>query len=51
VVRSCGFLRAREQAILKVVGWEVRTEVGIHVTEDSIVLKRHQPRLGGSSRK
>ena len=30
-----------EQTILKLVGWDVRTEVEIHVTNDSIVLKRH----------
>ena len=30
-----------EQSILKLVGWDVRTEVEIHVTDDSIVLKRH----------
>jgi antitoxin component of MazEF toxin-antitoxin module len=30
-----------EQAILKLVGWDVGTGVEIHVTGDSIVLKRH----------
>ena len=30
-----------EQAILKLVGWDLRTEIEIHVTGDSIVLKRH----------
>ena len=30
-----------EQTILKLVGWDVRTQVEIHVTNDSIVLKRH----------
>jgi antitoxin component of MazEF toxin-antitoxin module len=30
-----------DQAILKIVGWDVGTEVEIHVMDDSIVLKRH----------
>ena len=30
-----------EQTILKMVGWEVGTEVEIQVTNDSIVLKHH----------
>jgi antitoxin component of MazEF toxin-antitoxin module len=30
-----------DQAILKLVGWDVGTEVEIHVKGDSIVLKRH----------
>jgi len=30
-----------EQTILKLVGWDVGTEIEIHVTDDSIVLKRH----------
>jgi antitoxin component of MazEF toxin-antitoxin module len=30
-----------DQTILKMVGWEVGTEVEIQVTNDSIVLKRH----------
>jgi antitoxin component of MazEF toxin-antitoxin module len=30
-----------EQAILKLVGWDVGTEVEVHVADDSIVLKRH----------
>jgi antitoxin component of MazEF toxin-antitoxin module len=30
-----------EQTLLKMVGWEVGTEVEIQVTNDSIVLKRH----------
>jgi antitoxin component of MazEF toxin-antitoxin module len=30
-----------EQTILKMVGWEVGTEVEIRVSEDSIVLTRH----------
>ena len=30
-----------EQAILKLLGWDVGTEVVIQVTDDSIVLKRH----------
>jgi len=30
-----------EQTILKLVGWDVGTEVEIQVTNDSIVLKRH----------
>ena len=30
-----------EQTILKMVGWEVGTEVEIQVMNDSIVLKRH----------
>jgi antitoxin component of MazEF toxin-antitoxin module len=34
-----------EQTILKLVGWDVGTEVEIHVHDDSIVLKRHQPPL------
>jgi antitoxin component of MazEF toxin-antitoxin module len=34
-----------EQTILKLVGWDVGTEVEIQVNESSIVLKRHQPAL------
>ena len=30
-----------EQTLLKMVDWEVGTEVEIQVTSDSIVLKRH----------
>jgi antitoxin component of MazEF toxin-antitoxin module len=30
-----------EQTILKILGWEVGTEVEIHLKEDSILLKRH----------
>jgi antitoxin component of MazEF toxin-antitoxin module len=30
-----------EQTILKMVGWEVRTEIEIRVSGDSIVLTRH----------
>ena len=30
-----------QQTILKIVGWEVGTEIEIHVREDSIVLTRH----------
>ena len=30
-----------EQTILKMVGWDVGTEIVIQVTDDSIVLKRH----------
>jgi antitoxin component of MazEF toxin-antitoxin module len=32
-----------EQTILKLVGWEVGTEVEIRVVDDSIVLRRHLP--------
>jgi hypothetical protein len=34
-----------EQTILKLVGWDVGTEVEIQVNEGSIVLIRHQPAL------
>jgi antitoxin component of MazEF toxin-antitoxin module len=30
-----------EQTILKMVGWEVGTQVEVRVSDDSIVLKRH----------
>jgi hypothetical protein len=30
-----------EQTILKLVGWDVGTEIETQVTDDSIVLKRH----------
>ena len=30
-----------EQTILKMVGWDVRTEIEIRVSGDSIVLTRH----------
>jgi antitoxin component of MazEF toxin-antitoxin module len=30
-----------EQTILKMVGWEVGTEVEIRVSDDSVVLARH----------
>jgi antitoxin component of MazEF toxin-antitoxin module len=30
-----------DQTILKLLDWEVGTEVEIHVTDDSLVLKRH----------
>ena len=32
-----------EQTILKLVGWDVGTEIEIHVNEGSVVLTRHQP--------
>jgi antitoxin component of MazEF toxin-antitoxin module len=30
-----------EQTVMKLVGWEVGTEVEIHVKDDSIILKRY----------
>lgn len=36
-----------EQILVKMLGWEVGTEVEIQLTNDSIVLKRHRPTGGG----
>ena len=38
-----------EQALLKVLGWEIGTEVEIQVKRDSIVLTRHKAPAPDSS--